>query len=53
MKLGEYDRAMEYLEKEYETRDMSMAYLATNQYYSYLKDNPRYIELLKKMNLTE
>jgi len=53
MKLGEYDRAMEYLEKEYETRDMSLAYIATDEYYNALKDNPRYIELLKKMNLNQ
>ena len=51
LKLGDYDKAMDYLEKDYEMGIMQMAYLATNQYYSYLKDNPRYIELLKKLNL--
>ena len=49
--MGAYDKAMDYLEKWYEMHDMNMAYLATNQYYPYLKDNPRYIDLLKKMNL--
>ena len=51
MKLGEYTKAMDYLEESFERQDMEMAYLATNQYYPYLKDNPRYIALLKKMNL--
>ena len=50
--LGKYDKAMDCLEKEYEIRDMSMTYIATNEnIYNHLKDNPRYIELLKKMNL--
>ena len=53
MKLGEYDKAMDYLEESSEMQVMGMAYLATNQYYDYLKDNPRYMELLKKMNLTK
>ncbi|MEA3462284.1 MAG: tetratricopeptide repeat protein, partial [Bacteroidota bacterium] len=53
MKLGETDEAMDFLEEAYEMRDMSMVYLATNDYYPYLKDNPRYLEMLKKMNLAE
>jgi len=53
MKLGAYDKAMDHLENASEMHDMDMAYLATNQYYPYLKDNPRYIELLKKMNFTK
>jgi hypothetical protein len=40
-----------YIREDYETCDMNMAYLATNEYYPYLKDNPRYQELLVKMNL--
>jgi TolB-like protein/Tfp pilus assembly protein PilF len=51
IKLGEFDKAMDHLEESSERKDMGMAYLSTNQYYDYLKDNPRYIELLKKMNL--
>jgi hypothetical protein len=43
---------MDCLEKNYEKRDMSMTYIATNKYFNdHLKDNPRYIELLRKMNL--
>jgi tetratricopeptide (TPR) repeat protein len=53
LKLGETEKAMEFLEQSYEMRHMDMAYLATNAYYPYLKDNSRYIELMKKMNLAE
>jgi TolB-like protein/Tfp pilus assembly protein PilF len=51
LKLGELDKAMDHLELQYEEGDMEMVYLATNDYYPYLKNNPRYLELLIKMNL--
>ena len=52
LKLREYDKAMDCLEKDYEMGDMSIAYIATEEnLYDQLKDNPRFIELLKKMNL--
>jgi len=53
LKLGETEKAMDFLEQSYEMRNMDMAYLATNAYYHYLKDNSRYIELLMKMNLAD
>jgi adenylate cyclase len=53
LKLGETDKAMDFMEQMYELQEMDMAYLATNEYYPYLKDNPRYTELLQKMNLAE
>ena len=53
LKLGETDKAMGFLEKGVENRDMQMAYLATNTYSDHLKDNLRYMELLKKMNLNK
>ncbi len=52
LKLKKYDKVMDYLEKDYEMRDMSVTYIATNFHlYDQLKDNPRYIELLQKMKL--
>ncbi|MFC2124727.1 adenylate/guanylate cyclase domain-containing protein [Bacteroidota bacterium] len=52
LKLNNYDKAMDCLEKEYEIREMFMTYITTNlDIHDQLKDNPRYIELLKKMNL--
>lgn len=49
LKLEKYDKAMECLERDYEMQNN--AYIATKPYYDQLKDNPRYIELLRKMNL--
>ena len=52
LKLKKYDNVMDYLEEEYEKRDMSITYIATNLHlYEHLKDNPRFIELLQKMKL--
>jgi len=53
IKLGDYEKAMDFVEKVYERRNVNTAYFMTNTggYYSDLKDNPRYIEILKEMNL--
>lgn len=52
--LGEYDKAIDCLEDDFEKRDMSVAYILTDQKtYQKLKDYPRYINLLKKMQLYE
>ena len=54
LKLKKYDNVMDYLEEEYEKRDMSITYIATNLHlYDQLKDNPRFIELLQKMKLSQ
>ena len=46
MKLNKYDKALEQLEKDLGP------YISTEYpYYKVLKDNPRYIEILRKMNL--
>ena len=50
--VGKYDKAVDYLEKACERNDGMMAYTSTDViYYPELKYNPRYIALLKKMNL--
>ena len=50
--LEEYDKAMDYYELAYENLDPSLAYLNTfTLYVEQLKQNPRYVALLKKMNL--
>jgi len=53
MALGKYDKAMDYFEKslEKEIRDPNLPYISKKPTYHKMKDNPRYIELLKKMNL--
>jgi TolB-like protein/Tfp pilus assembly protein PilF len=58
MKLEDFDKVKVYIEKELdwmeELVDKSIwwaPYHSTNSWYKILKDNPRYISLLKKMNL--
>jgi TolB-like protein/Tfp pilus assembly protein PilF len=52
LKIGNYDRAMDYFERMYETNNPNLPYLRTHAaYFPELKNNPRYIALLKKMNL--
>jgi tetratricopeptide (TPR) repeat protein len=48
---GEYDKAMNYFEKAYEVHSPKLPSISVRSNYDKLKDNPRYIELLKKMNL--
>ena len=50
--VGKYDKAMDYLEKSYERHDGGLAYASLAVIdHPELKYNPRYIALLKKMNL--
>ena len=51
--LGKYDKAMDYLEIYYEDNphNPALPYLSTKSTYDKMKGNPRYIELLRKMNL--
>jgi tetratricopeptide (TPR) repeat protein len=52
LKIGNYDRAMDYFEEMYEVKDPNLPFISGNVIqYPELKDNPRYIALLKKMNL--
>lgn len=52
LELGNYDKAMDYYEKAYEIHHPSMPYFGglANKY-EQLRNNPRYITLLEKMNL--
>ncbi len=47
--LNQYDKAIDWLEKGYEIHHPSMPYIGGR--WNQLKDYPRYVELLKKMNL--
>ena len=52
LEINNYDKAMDWLEKGYEIRSQGMPYISgLASQYEQLKDNQRYIELLKKMNL--
>jgi len=46
------DKALEWLEKGFEVRDPNMPYIAVQGYlFDPLFDHPRFIEIIKKMNL--
>ena len=51
--LGKYDKAMDYLEIIYKNNphNPELPYYSAKSTYDKMKGNPRYIELLKKMNL--
>ena len=48
--LGETDKALEWLEKAYEQRDPKMAFLKVDPKWNNLRSEPRFIDLLKRMN---
>jgi tetratricopeptide (TPR) repeat protein len=50
-KLGEKDQAFEELEKQYEARDGALIFLKVNPDYDPLRDDPRFQDLLRRMNL--
>jgi len=49
--VGNYDKVMDCYEKRYEEHEPNLPYISARSTYNKMKDNPRYIELLKKMNL--
>jgi TolB-like protein/DNA-binding winged helix-turn-helix (wHTH) protein/Tfp pilus assembly protein PilF len=49
--LGDKDRAFEWLEKTYEERSQQLVHLKSRPMFDSLRSDPRYIELLRKMNL--
>ena len=49
--LGEKDRAFEWLEKAYEERDGVLIYLSVHPWWDPLRDDPRFNDLLRRMNL--
>lgn len=52
IKLGGLDKAVACLEKDLETRATFLPYMSPKySYYKYLKENPRFIAILEKMNL--
>jgi TolB-like protein/tetratricopeptide (TPR) repeat protein len=52
MQLKRYDKALDWLEKGYEIHDTQMPFIGIGIFRSdELKENPRYIKLMEKMNL--
>jgi len=51
--LGEQDEALALLEKAYEERDSNMIDLKVDPIYDPLRSDPRFVELLRRMNLPQ
>ena len=49
--IGKYDKKLDFSEKMYENHNPNLPYISTQKNYKLMKDNPRYIELLRKMDL--
>ena len=49
--LGEKDQAFEWLEKQYEDRDGTLLFLNIQPFLVSLRDDPRFQDLLRRMNL--
>ena len=48
---GDKDKAMEWLERAYENRDGGLSLLQRAQFFEHMRDDPRFISLLRKMGL--
>ncbi len=49
--LGEKDQAFEWLEKAYEQREGLLMYLKGHPAFDPLRDDPRFLDLLRRINL--
>ncbi len=49
--LGNYPHALDLLEKSYEIRDLHLSYIKADPEFNPIKNEPRFKEILKKMNL--
>jgi adenylate cyclase len=49
--LGDTERALEWLEKAFAEHDPKMAFLKVDPKWNNLRSSPRFIDLMKRMNL--
>jgi serine/threonine-protein kinase len=49
--LGDFDEALDWLEKGYEARSMHLAPIGSASCFDRVRDHPRFVELLRKMGL--
>jgi hypothetical protein len=50
---GDKEKTIEWLEKGYEMKDPMMPYIGSPDLFDLLHDDPRYQDLLRRMNLPE
>jgi len=50
-RLGETDKAFDWLEKAYQERDGQLIWLKVSQNWDPIRDDPRFQDLLRRMNL--
>ena len=50
---GNKEKALHYLEKAFEEQDSNMPYISTDPIFDYMRDDPRFIALIEKMNYPE
>ncbi len=48
--LGETEKALEYLERGFVEKDVRMAFLKVEPKWNNLRNEPRFIELMRRMN---
>jgi tetratricopeptide (TPR) repeat protein len=51
--LGDHERAFEWMEREYEDRSNSVAWFGTTPMFDPLRSDPRFIDLLHRINLAD
>jgi hypothetical protein len=51
--VGDYDRAIEWLEKAYELHHPGLPYIGVSPRYDPLRSDPRFQDLLRRMNFPE
>ena len=51
--LGEKDRTIEWLEKAYEAREYALIYIKMEFLFGNLRSDPRFQELMRRMNFQE
>jgi hypothetical protein len=53
LRAGEKELALEWLEKGFEMRDPNMPYISVPPAFDSLRDDPRFQDLLRRMNLPQ
>ncbi len=48
---GDTEKALEYLEKAFEAHDPNMPYLTVDRIYDFMRDDPRFQDLIRRMGL--